>query len=258
MMPITNTSVKIRSPITYIPGAGWQYITVNGRRITVARAAKMEPAKIISVDARGRTSLTALDLPAAIEVDVSGCTGLTALDIPAATVVNVSGCTGLTTLDIPAATLVDASDCTGLTALYIPAATRIYTSGCTGLTALDIPTATLVDASGCTGLTALVLPAATRIDVSGCTGLIALDLPAAIMVYASNLNSSPVIIPAGADHRGYEFYGLRVSGVWRIAAGCRYFTLPEARKHWESNKECLALVEKIAIEIKARAEAGKK
>jgi hypothetical protein len=144
------------------------------------------------------------------------------------------------TITLAKAALIDARDITTVSA-----------RGCTGLTTLELPAATWVAASGCTGLTTLKLPAATTVDASDCTGLTTLELPAAAWVYASGCTGAAIIF-VGSDHRGYEFRGLFVCGVWRVSAGCRYFTLPEARTHWSRNSECLALVEKIAAEIDNR------
>ena len=67
----------------------------------------------------------------------------------------------------------------------------------------------------------------------------------------------PWLIDGGKDSRGYYFTGMLVAGEWRIRAGCRDFSLEEAREHWgarsASNRpDCLALVEKIAAEITKR------
>ena len=185
------------------------YLVVSGKRMSVVSLLKMEVAAT-TVDARGCTGLTTLDLPAATRVYAGGCTGLTTLDLPAATTVDAGGCTGLTTLDLPAATTVDAGGCTGLTTLDLPAATTVYAGGCTGLTTLDLPAATWVYAGGCTGLTTLDLPAATTVDAGGCTGLTTLDLPAATTVYAGGCTGLTTLdLPAAT---------------WVYAGGCTGLT----------------------------------
>lgn len=97
------------------------------------------------------------------------------------------------------------------------------------------------------------------ITVNGCRTslqkLIDGDLPAATDVLVDNCPGlTAVIVKAGADKRGYSFAGVCYGGRWRITAGCRNFSLADARKHWgaggESDRpDCLALVEKIASEI---------
>jgi pentapeptide repeat protein len=47
----------------------------------------------------------------------------------------------------------------------------------------------------------------------------------------------------GHDPRGYHFRAILHDG-WRINAGCRWFTVAEAREHWgaKGNKDALARV----------------
>ena len=65
---------------------------------------------------------------------------------------------------------------------------------------------------------------------------------------------APNIICAGRDRRGYEFLAgfdaERKEG--RIFAGCRDFSLEDARAHWASNPEAMRKVEYLAAEIAAR------
>ena len=59
---------------------------------------------------------------------------------------------------------------------------------------------------------------------------------------SADLASATGIVCAGTDRRGYRFVGvLHVDG-WRVAAGCRWFTLPEAVAHWtaKGNHDALA------------------
>lgn len=60
------------------------------------------------------------------------------------------------------------------------------------------------------------------------------------------------LIDAGQDRRGYRFVAVSHDDGIRIAAGCRWFTLAEARKHWKTNAEALAKVEMIAAEAARR------
>ena len=93
--------------------------------------------------------------------------------------------------------------------------------------------ATYVRVDNCPGLTALPeLPAATDVRVYNCPGLTALN--------------------AGSDHRGYQFVAVQIREQWRIIAGCRNYSLEDARAHWRTNAECAALVEKLAAEIASR------
>jgi len=69
----------------------------------------------------------------------------------------------------------------------------------------------------------------------------------------------------GIDGRGHHFFGIWFDGTtspwdshtlykgWMVKAGCRWFTLDQAREHWSEDydsdgvwEECSALVEKIA------------
>lgn len=56
------------------------------------------------------------------------------------------------------------------------------------------------------------------------------------------------LVDAGQDIRGYRFVGYWRDGL-RILAGCRDFTVAEARAHWAGNAECaakVALIETVA------------
>ena len=44
----------------------------------------------------------------------------------------------------------------------------------------------------------------------------------------------------GWDPRGYHFRAIQFDNVWHITAGCRNFTLDEARIHWTNNRDALA------------------
>jgi len=161
----------------------------------------------------------------------------------AATHVRVGNCPGLVALpELPAATYVGVYNCPGLVALpELAAATHVRVGSCPGLVALpELPAATYVEVYNCPGLVALPeLPAATHVWVDNCPGLMMLN--------------------AGADKRGYQFVAVRVRGAWRIIAGCRNFSIADARNHWgkggsSDRPDCLALVERLAAEIEARAQ----
>jgi len=62
----------------------------------------------------------------------------------------------------------------------------------------------------------------------------------------ANLRGAKACVDAGQDRRGYRFVGIHHADGWRIAAGCRWFTLAEARAHWASNPDALRRVELIA------------
>jgi uncharacterized protein YjbI with pentapeptide repeats len=58
------------------------------------------------------------------------------------------------------------------------------------------------------------------------------------------------IVDAGIDPRGYRFIGVKTdadqTGGWMIKAGCRWFTVDEAKEHWgpggRNNRDALARV----------------
>ncbi|HEX5321469.1 MAG TPA: hypothetical protein VFW46_20085 [Stellaceae bacterium] len=59
---------------------------------------------------------------------------------------------------------------------------------------------------------------------------------------------------AGPDSRGYQFVAGRVRHQWRILAGCRNFSIDDARRHWgpggpSDRPDCLRMVERLADEI---------
>ena len=85
------------------------------------------------------------------------------------------------------------------------------------------------------------------IDARGCTALDKLDAPNA------EIKRGPYCF-AGVDARGYVFEGMPIRGQWRVLAGCRNFSIYDARKHWghggpSDRPDCLALVEKIAAAV---------
>ena len=199
------------------------FVTVNSKLMSLATFMKM-------------------DRFAATDVWVDNCPGLAALpDLPAATFVRVDNCPGLAVLpDLPAAKVVWINNCPGLAALPdLPAATNVRVNNCPGLAALpNLPAATVVRVADCPGLAELPdLPAATFVRVNNCPGL--------------------ALVEGGMDSRGYNFFGVKLRGQWRICAGCRTLSLTDARRHWgdggaSDRKDCLRLVEKIADEIGRR------
>ena len=60
------------------------------------------------------------------------------------------------------------------------------------------------------------------------------------------------LIDGGQDVRGYRFIGHIGKDGLMILAGCRYYTLAEARAHWTKSPECLARVELIAVVAEQR------
>ena len=56
----------------------------------------------------------------------------------------------------------------------------------------------------------------------------------------ANLSRATGVVDAGTDPRGYRFIGVRHDDGWRIAAGCRWFTILEAKAHWKNNPDALA------------------
>jgi hypothetical protein len=50
-------------------------------------------------------------------------------------------------------------------------------------------------------------------------------------IWAEN-NPGLTALGAGKDSRGYLFSAVKICGAWRIVAGCRNFSVADARKHW--------------------------
>ena len=61
-------------------------------------------------------------------------------------------------------------------------------------------------------------------------------------LYGTNLSGAIGIICLGTDRHGYRFVGVAQTYGWRVLAGCRWFTVAEAKKHWRTNKDALARV----------------
>ena len=56
----------------------------------------------------------------------------------------------------------------------------------------------------------------------------------------ANLRGAEGYLCLGWDPRGYHFRAIQFDNVWHITAGCRNFTLDEARIHWTNNRDALA------------------
>ena len=57
--------------------------------------------------------------------------------------------------------------------------------------------------------------------------------------------SADNVFNAGEDPRGYRFFGIRFNNAIIVAAGCRWFDINKARKHWANNPDALTRVEQI-------------
>lgn len=78
------------------------------------------------------------------------------------------------------------------------------------------------------------------------SNLLGADLSKAYLPNA-NLTGAIGVICAGTDRRGYRFVGVKHEDGWRVAAGCRWFTIPEAIEHWtkKDNRDALSRVNTI-------------
>jgi len=68
----------------------------------------------------------------------------------------------------------------------------------------------------------------------------------------ANLSWAGGALSLGQDPRGYWFTAIEHADGWRILAGCRWFTVPEAVAHWTKigNKDALARVAIVAAHTK--------
>ena len=55
-------------------------------------------------------------------------------------------------------------------------------------------------------------------------------------LWRANLRGARGIIRVGPSCDGYEFFGVVRDGVTWIKAGCRWFTVKDARKHWKETR----------------------
>jgi len=72
----------------------------------------------------------------------------------------------------------------------------------------------------------------------------------------ADLRDAKGIYDAGIDPRGYRFIGVSHADGPRIAAGCRWFTVPEAEAHWEAkgNQDALRRVAEIKQALNSNKE----
>ena len=122
-------------------------------------------------------------------------------------------------------------------------------SGCTALTTLPdgLHVSGSLYLSDCTALTTVSgLTVGGWLNLSGCTALTTVSgLTVDESLYLSGCTALRNIFRAGADARGYEFYGAQMANGWRILAGCRNFSPAEAREHWAEGTECRMLAERV-------------
>ena len=62
----------------------------------------------------------------------------------------------------------------------------------------------------------------------------------------ADLRGAKGCVDLGIDPRGYHFLAVRRTDGWQIIAGCRRFTLEQARAHWAHNPDALARVAILA------------
>ena len=60
------------------------------------------------------------------------------------------------------------------------------------------------------------------------------------------------IVGAGHDPRGYEFFAVKQDDGWKVKAGCRWFTFPEAEAHWKNNLDASARVNLLRTLVSLR------
>jgi hypothetical protein len=77
------------------------------------------------------------------------------------------------------------------------------------------------------------------------------DLAGANLTYA-NLVGTVGIVGAGHDPRGYEFFAVKQDDGWKVKAGCRWFTFPEAEAHWKNNLDASARVNLLRTLVSLR------
>jgi hypothetical protein len=85
--------------------------------------------------------------------------------------------------------------------------------------------------------------------------MVGCNLDGALIDRCVRFDDAQGIYDAGEDSREYRFIGVwhpddEYEPGWKIKAGCRWFTLSDARYHWgpedQDNEEALELVERIA------------
>ena len=82
------------------------------------------------------------------------------------------------------------------------------------------------------------------------------DLTNANLTYAdlarADLAGTVGIVGAGHDPRGYEFFAVKQDDGWKVKAGCRWFTFPEAEAHWKNNLDASARVNLLRTLVSLR------
>ena len=89
-----------------------------------------------------------------------------------------------------------------------------------------------------------------RADLAG-ANLTYADLAGADLAGA-NLTYAVGIVGAGHDPRGYEFFAVKQDDGWKVKAGCRWFTFPEAEAHWKNNLDASARVNLLRTLVSLR------
>ena len=65
----------------------------------------------------------------------------------------------------------------------------------------------------------------------------------------ANLGDSDHLISGGQRLDGYEFYGQIKDGELWIKAGCRYFSIDEARRHWNETRKDTTLGDETFLRL---------
>ena len=63
-----------------------------------------------------------------------------------------------------------------------------------------------------------------------------------VELYKVDLYGAKGIVNAGMDWRGHLFIGVQRDDGWMVKAGCRWFTISEAKDHWKDNQDALCRV----------------
>jgi len=71
-------------------------------------------------------------------------------------------------------------------------------------------------------------------------------------LFGADLSGALGYKDAGVDRRGYHFRAVAKDRGIEITAGCRQFTLEQAREHWANNLDALARVELLATLVSQR------
>ena len=72
-------------------------------------------------------------------------------------------------------------------------------------------------------------------------------------LYGANLSGADLVyanlISGGQRSDGYEFYGQIKDGELWIKAGCRYFSIDEARRHWNETRKDTTLGDETFLRL---------